>query len=143
MKYLVPLVLLVVYGCSKTPLDLAKQGVSRNIGKYLNDPSYYESVSWGSLDSAYANYENDFLIKYITESRSNGIEPSDDDARRVLAAYRKKEPQHRPIFKGYTINHTFRVRGPNKQKILMKYQFTIDTTFNIIDVEQQDIETID
>ncbi|MDQ7797611.1 MAG: hypothetical protein RDU76_01535 [Candidatus Edwardsbacteria bacterium] len=183
MKCLITLLLLLVAtGCSKTPLDHAKKAVSKNIGQYLNDPSYYESVSWNTLDSVfYEKYfdtpraskvfdscalliplkknsskaklqqlfklpmKEKYLKVYRVFTEDEGISGEKIGAlwRLVAKNYYAEEDTFKPYFKGYKIGHTFRARGPKKERVLIKYIFTLDSTFNVIDAEKLPIEAFD
>ena len=179
------LILVVLVGCAKTPLDHAKKVISKNIGQYLNDPSYYESVAWGILDSAlYENFYDtpkgeklfdscilaiptkqnsskiklDITLKKEYKTLSQKIiaidsvfinregmsrEKSFDIYRLHLKDFYAAKDSFKPFFKGYTICHTFRARGAKKEKLLMKYLFSLDSTFIITGAEKQGVETFD
>ena len=162
MKRIILFVLLAAVGCSKTPLNRAKENVRQYIKTMLNDPSSYKSVVWGTLDSVSKDYSTIykfkdieaeiFLVeKEIPEGKKRGM-----SAKQVVQDFIKtnnlKEGidyiiDARQIYPGdiniFMIDHSFRVRDKKKEKALVKYRFYLDSALMVTKAEEQDIKAID
>jgi len=54
MKRIVFLLLLAIIGCQKSAVDIAKKEVQEAVKLNLNEPSKYKAITWGTLDSVFA-----------------------------------------------------------------------------------------
>jgi hypothetical protein len=54
MKRIVFLLLLAIIGCQKSAVDIAKKEVQEAVKLKLNEPSKYKAITWGTLDSVFA-----------------------------------------------------------------------------------------
>lgn len=187
MKRIILFVLLAAVGCSKTPLDRAKENVKQYVKTMLNDPKQYESVSWGTLDSTYYNsfaetprgnilldscflslswlsksermelrdslkdktfllkarIMIDYLDKNYPSKPKNGVVDTLKEIIKPFKVERDNYDLQLPLFRGYKIDHSFRIRGKKKEKELVKYRFYLDTALIVNKAVDQEIKAID
>jgi hypothetical protein len=101
-----------------------------------------ERIVQGNRDST-ATIMINKVVKFLDEY---GVIDKNERGRfftKHFAVWNTAYNNYKPEFKGYQIEHTFRVKGQKKEKILMKYLFMLDLTYNVIDAEKQTIKAFD
>lgn len=178
------LLVLVILGCSITSVERAKKNVTAYVKASLNEPDFYESVYWGSLDSAYYEHFSETPIgKHLFDScilsiyTDEGIKREQarkfssmtydakcnvfyndltfykKEKRKVIEVYDKTLKPYldereiyyskKPMYRGFQLDHTFRIKGKGKEKLIVKYRFYLDSAYNVTEAKEQDIDAID
>lgn len=165
-KILLFIVMAMFVGCAPTPEKMARALIKDYIEKNLDDPSTYEAVEFGELDSIiypWAEYaaslqngidrytaEIEDCKKSIAKYKSMPFDMSQfipryqkliDEYQSVINDYNEKlEKEDEWVeFEGFKITHTFRATNAFGAKILNKYIFTISPDLTTI----EDVEIIE
>jgi RecJ-like exonuclease len=122
-----------------------------NIRQYIlamvNDPKYYESVSWSKLDSVHT-VSHEVLTKMGWSDQR--IEAADELMKRgytidtllMIANVVDKENYYLK-YAGYKIDHTFRIRNKNMHKEIVRYRFFLDTTLTVTKAVEREVKAFD
>ncbi|EKT3964927.1 hypothetical protein AAIP55_002457 [Flavobacterium psychrophilum] len=151
-------VALLIISCSKSPEKIAESNISDYLKKNMDDPSSYESVEFGKLDTLHASFEeskegielrakDNKLEERVTEL-SNKLDLPDltmNDIKNIQlenAEITKKRLEINDILQsktisykgavnGYSMIHKFRGKNKLGTKILNETKFLLDTKFNV------------
>jgi hypothetical protein len=126
--------------CSqKTPQQKAEAAVKQYLQKNMDDPSSYEPVEFGKLDSAYSTLEDDSA--YIAmNAEIAGIYPEtiadinkktalQNNLTKYISSYKNK-------WTGYTITHKARAKNKLGALVMENLKFTLDKNFNVKKTEE-------
>lgn len=103
---------LVMVSCSKSPEQIAQQLIKKTFTEIMDDPSSYEVVGFGSLDSTFTTLEDN--IEYMTayNAYQNHRENYEfDEARVELRKALDIQESFKSEFKGWKMSHSFRCKN--------------------------------
>lgn len=103
---------LVMASCSKSPEQIAQQLIKKTLKEIMNDPSSYESVGFGSLDSTFTTLETNedyvnALNTYYELKENYGFE----EARVYLNKAIEIKENFKSEFSGWKMSHSFRCKN--------------------------------
>lgn len=104
--------------------------------KYLRE---IDGKDYDSKSAIWAKYIN---VKYGKMTREK-FDVIYDSLMKPYMAERTAYYKHDPVFRGYKIDHSFRIKGQKKDKVLVKYRFYLDSTLAVEKAEDLDIDAID
>jgi len=142
--------LLVVFlaACSKSPQEKAQAKIKEYVQNNSNDPSSYENIEYGKLDTLiekadeerYVNYIADSVTLAFSEAMNDSITtilgtPMDDpdtDRKKAELVAERKAIDAMPNVKYYTMRD--KCRGKNKLGVLTvnTYLYKFDTLMNVV-----------
>lgn len=153
-KIILGLVLSVVlYSCTKSPEEQAKSNISEYLKKNMDDPSSYESVEFGKLDTLHTSFsESKEGIELETKesklsdqmevlsaeidhtesiSRLTDIQKESDEItkkrKEINDILQNKIISYKGAVNGYSMTHKFRGKNKLGAKILNEINFLLDT----------------
>ena len=142
MKYVSVIFVLILFSCSKpTKEELAHTAIKEYIKGKMNDPSSYQSVSFGKLDTVFTPFISHIktdlpfvLDTFRTDSREgialqNSRQSSRDSLTKLLETERKN---FKPRMEFFTMEHSFRGKNALGALILNNIQFQFDTTMKVV-----------
>ena len=156
-KIILGLVLsIVLFSCSKSPEDQAKNNISEYLKKNMDDPSSYESVEFGKLDTLHKSFdessegivlrEKDAKLSLRDQELSNKLDSPDltmadiksiqkennqitKDRLAINDLQAKKALTYKGAINGFSMSHKFRGKNKLGAKILNEINFLLDTKF--------------
>lgn len=161
MKKIILLLVLSValFSCSKSPEEQAKSNISEYLKKNMDDPSSYESVEFGKLDTLHKSFdesteglvlrEKDAKLSLRVQELSNKLDSPDLTLKEVKSIQKeneqitrdrlaindvmaKKTLTYKGDVNGYSMVHKFRGKNKLGAKILNETNFLLDTKFVVL-----------
>lgn len=150
--------LMLLAGCSQTPEEKAKAIITKAIKADMDDPSTYESIEFGTLDSAITSLDNHKVYGLMVDSMELLTKKSDihldlakmyqdisqahfdeemrqgkellDSAKRIGERADAIEAAFKPEFVGWKMVHSFRLKqaGEDKKKLELVYYLDKEIT---------------
>lgn len=137
--------LMLLAGCSQTPEEKAQELITEELKMRLDDPSSYESVKFGTLDSVMTNIYNDPEIMAVEDKRTSftrrtiayldkatyyqnegllsiyqfyldSIKLMKDSSELVSFELQTMRENFKPKFVGWKMTHTFRAKQAGQDK---------------------------
>ena len=161
-KIILAITLLLVVSCTKSPEDQAKKNITEYLKKNMDDPSSYESVEFGKLDTLHSAFNEskegialrnedaklelkmDDLSKELDTNpqsinRLKQIQVTSDSItkrRREINDVQLKNANYKGDFVGFNMTHKFRGKNKLGAVILNEKRFLLDTKFNVQGTEE-------
>lgn len=103
---------LVMASCSKSPEQIAQQLIKKTFTEIMDDPSSYEVVGFGSLDSTFTTLEDNVEYVAAYDAYQNYRENYEfDEARVELEKAIAIKESFKSEFKGWKMSHSFRCKN--------------------------------
>lgn len=156
-------VTLALFSCSKSPDEQAKNNIKEYLKTNMDDPSSYENVSFGKLDTLHSSFDEskegielrtkdselssklDALSaeldkEDLTMERLNQIQKEDKEITTKRLAINdeqtKKSLNYKGPVNGYAMTHKFRGKNKLGAVILTEKRFLLDTKFNVLGTDE-------
>jgi hypothetical protein len=159
---LVLVVALALFSCSKSPEKETQGNIVEYLKANMDDPSSYENVSFGKLDTLHSTYleskegiqlkikeeklasKMQLLSDEIdnTESipRLNEIQKESDkitkERKDISDILEKKSIGYKGAVTGFSMTHKFRGKNKLGAVILTEKRFLLDTKFNVLGTDE-------
>jgi hypothetical protein len=163
-KIILGLVLSVVLcSCTKSPEEQAKSNISEYLKKNMDDPSSYESVEFGKLDTLHTSFSeskegieletkdsklgdrvtelsNKLDLPDLTLNDIKNIQKENEQITKDRLAINdiiaKKTLTYKGSVNGYSMTHKFRGKNKLGAKILNEINFLLDTKLVVLGESQ-------
>ena len=152
-------VMVLLVSCSKSPEKIAQSNISEYLKKNMDDPSSYESVEFGKLDTLHTSFseskeglvlqEKDAKLSLRVQELSNKLDSPDltmneikdiqkeneqitKDRLAINDILQSKTLSYKGAINGFSMTHKFRGKNKLGAKILNEINFLLDDKFNVL-----------
>lgn len=155
------IIMIAAFACSpQSNEELIKKNIRSYLSKSMHDYNSYEAVDFGKIDTAYTDYSENPRYQSLMDSVKTYGELSDkmlEAARQSIYSSKtasrsylnqadrynkiadsinkiieKENNSFKPVFKGYSIVHSFRGKNPNGALVLTDKKFFLDSNFHVV-----------
>jgi hypothetical protein len=131
-KLLTLLAILTIISTSCSKEDKAKKLIKAELSKNMNDFKSYEPVEFSKIDSAFTSYEG---AEY-----ERMLELPEDQFNEAMKKDSLDRVNFKPVFKGYSMLHSFRAKNSLGAVVLNRYRFYFDKDLDKVTSTVDDIQ---